>query len=71
MSFLAKIGRGFAKFGNFLSDGWLELKKVRWPNRKEMVSYTLIVLAVVVIITIYFAITDTFLSRTLEWLFGS
>jgi preprotein translocase subunit SecE len=28
----------------FLKDAWGELKRVRWPSRKELVSYTTVVL---------------------------
>jgi preprotein translocase subunit SecE len=28
----------------FFKDAWGELKRVRWPNRKELVSYTTVVL---------------------------
>jgi len=28
----------------FFKDAWGELKRVRWPNRKELVSYTMVVL---------------------------
>jgi preprotein translocase subunit SecE len=39
---------------SFFSDSWSELKKVKWPSRKELISYTLVVLFTVVFVTIYF-----------------
>lgn len=66
MGFLAKIGNGFKKSANFFRDGWQELKKVRWPNRKELVNYTLVVLCTVVIIAIFFTIIDKGLSELLN-----
>lgn len=66
MGFLSKIGNGFKKSANFFRDGWLELKKVRWPNRKEMTSYTLVVLCTVVLIAIFFTIIDKGLSELLN-----
>ena len=62
MGFLARIGSGFKKTGNFFRDGWLELKKVRWPNRKELVNYTLVVLGTVSLVAIFFAIVDLGIS---------
>lgn len=71
MGFLARIGQGFKKTGTFFRDCWLELKKVRWPNGKEMVSYTLIVLVTVLFMAVYFAIIDLGLSRLLRLIFGN
>ncbi|MDQ0340171.1 preprotein translocase subunit SecE [Caldalkalibacillus uzonensis] len=71
MGFLARIGRGFKKTGTFFRDCWLELKKVRWPNRKEMVNYTLVVIVTVAFVTVYFAIIDLGLSRLLQLFFGN
>lgn len=66
MGFLSKIGNGFKKSANFFRDGWLELKKVRWPNRKELTNYTLVVLSTVVLIAIFFTIIDRGLSELLN-----
>ncbi len=71
VGFLSRIGRGFQKTAHFFRDSWLELKKVRWPNRKEMTSYTLIVLATVAFITVYFAIIDFGISEIIQVFFGN
>jgi len=42
------------------------LKKVRWPNRKELVSYTVIVIVTVVLITIYFWVLDIGISQLVD-----
>ena len=63
MSFLAKMKQSFGSFFSFLGDSWNELKKVRWPNRKELVSYTIIVIVTVVLITIYFWVLDIGISQ--------
>jgi preprotein translocase subunit SecE len=34
----------FKRSVQFLKDAWGELKRVRWPKRKELISYTLVVL---------------------------
>lgn len=70
MGFLAKIGNGFKKTGNFFRDGWLELKKVRWPNRKELVNYTFVVIGTVALVAIFFAIVDLGISSILRLIFG-
>lgn len=62
MAFLAKIKRGFGSTFSFFGDSWSELKKVRWPNRKELISYTIVVLVTVVFVTLYFAFLDWIIS---------
>ncbi|WP_025028120.1 preprotein translocase subunit SecE [Caldalkalibacillus mannanilyticus] len=66
MGFLSKIGNGFRNSANFFKDGWQELKKVRWPNRKELTSYTIVVLSTVIFIAIFFTITDWGISELLR-----
>jgi preprotein translocase subunit SecE len=34
----------FKRSVQFLKDAWGELKRVRWPSRKELLSYTTVVL---------------------------
>lgn len=62
MAFLARVKKNFA----FFSDSWSELKKVRWPHRKELWSYTLVVISTVAFITIYFALLDLGISWLLR-----
>ena len=62
MTFLAKLKQGFSSTFSFFADSWAELKKVRWPNRKELTSYTIVVLVAVIAVTIYFWILDIGIS---------
>ncbi|WP_248929043.1 preprotein translocase subunit SecE [Paenibacillus hamazuiensis] len=66
MSFLAKLKGSFS----FFTDSFAELKKVKWPSRKELVSYTLVVLGTVIFVTIYFYILDLGISELLRLVFG-
>lgn len=54
---------------SFFGDAWAELKRVRWPNRKELTSYTLVVFGTVAIITLYFALLDLGISELLRVVF--
>ena len=63
MAFLGKLKDNFSTSFSFFSDSWTELKKVKWPNRKELTSYTIVVMATVVVVTIYFAILDYGISE--------
>ncbi|MBJ6361016.1 preprotein translocase subunit SecE [Paenibacillus sp. GCM10012307] len=66
MAFLAKMKQGFGSSFAFFADSWAELKKVRWPNRKELTSYTIVVLVTVVAVGIYFWLLDIGISRLVE-----
>ncbi|OPA73152.1 preprotein translocase subunit SecE [Paenibacillus selenitireducens] len=51
---------------SYISESWAELKKVRWPSRKELTSYTLVVVFTVVLMTIYFWVLDIGISSLVE-----
>lgn len=70
MGFLARIGTSFKRTGNFFRDSWQELKKVRWPNRKELTSYTIVVLVTVTVLAVFFYLIDLLLSLIVELLTG-
>ncbi|GAK43079.1 preprotein translocase subunit SecE [Paenibacillus urinalis] len=58
--------RSFKSLFSFFSESWAELKKVRWPNRKELTNYTLIVLGTVIVITLYFWVLDIGISYVID-----
>lgn len=66
MTFLARMKQGFGSTFAFFADSWAELKKVRWPNRKELTSYSLVVFFTIVVVTIYFWILDIGISELIE-----
>lgn len=70
MDFLKKMGNGIKKTAvstiNFIREGVRELKKVRWPSRKELVSYSTIVITTVLFVTVYFLIVDLGISSLLQ-----
>lgn len=70
MAFLAKMRRGFGSTFSFFADSWAELKKVKWPNRRELTSYCIVVIVTVVFITIYFAILDLGISELIRVFFN-
>ncbi|AZN38441.1 MULTISPECIES: preprotein translocase subunit SecE [Paenibacillus] len=66
MAFLAKLKQSFGSTFSFLTDSFAELKKVRWPSRKELTSYTLVVFFTIVAVTIYFWVLDIGISALVE-----
>ncbi|MFF2484047.1 preprotein translocase subunit SecE [Paenibacillus sp. NPDC058071] len=66
MAFLAKLKQGFGTTFSFFADSWAELKKVRWPNRKELTSYSIVVFFTITFVTIYFWLLDIGISSLVE-----
>nr|WP_245247325.1 MULTISPECIES: preprotein translocase subunit SecE [unclassified Paenibacillus] len=61
--------QGFGNTFSFFTDSWSELKKVKWPSRKELISYTLVVLFTVTLVTVYFYVLDLGISELLRLVF--
>lgn len=69
MSIVSRLKGGLSGTRDFIVEGWHELKKVRWPNRKELKGYTKIVLSVVIFVTFYFYAFDWLLGKVLALFF--
>ena len=69
MAFLSKFKQSFGSTFSFFTDSWSELKKVRWPGRKELTTYTIVVLFTVIFVTLYFYLMDLGISRIIEAVF--
>lgn len=50
---------GAKRIGSFFKSTKAELKKVSWPNRKELINYTLIVFVVCVLMSLLVWLLDT------------
>ena len=61
-----KVKSSFGSTFSFFGDAWAELKKVKWPSRKEMVSYTLVVIGTVAFVTVYFYVLDLGISELIR-----
>ena len=46
---------------NFVRESKEELKKVTWPDRDEVTSFTLVVIIAVIIVSLFLWIIDTFI----------
>ncbi|MFZ7104396.1 MAG: preprotein translocase subunit SecE [Peptococcaceae bacterium] len=56
------------KVKRYVKGSWSELKKVHWPNRTELITYTSVVLIAVVIVSAMIWVVDSALSFVLELL---
>jgi len=54
----------------FFRDSWLELKKVIWPSREEVMKMTGFVVFVVVLVGTYMFLLDRILGAITRPLFG-
>jgi preprotein translocase subunit SecE len=48
---------------NFVKESYIELKKVTWLNKKEVLASTLVVVILIVIMSIYIGIIDFILAK--------
>ena len=55
----------------FLREVRSELRKVAWPGRKELISYSLVVLVSVTLITLYITALDQVFGAFILRVFGS
>ena len=57
-----------AGLGQSFRSVWLELKKVSWPNRKEIVTYTTVVLVSVLIVALVIWLFDSIFSFLMSFI---
>jgi len=57
-------------FRQFLKDVRQELRKVDWPNRRELSSYSVVVLATIMVMTAFIASLDYAFLKGVVKIFG-
>jgi preprotein translocase subunit SecE len=60
-----RVGRA----SRFINEVIVELRKVSWPTRPQLLQATAIVLVAVAIVAVYFAVLDFFFSRLVDAVF--
>jgi preprotein translocase subunit SecE len=58
----------FEKIQKYLREVWGELKKVSWPQKKEIVASTVVVILCTFIIAFFLGIVDVALQKVLGYL---
>jgi preprotein translocase subunit SecE len=56
------------KLKKYVKGSWSELKKVHWPNKPELITYTSVVIVAVLIVSAMIWVVDSALSFVLELL---
>ena len=60
----------FARLMRFIREVRAELRKVIWPTRKELVTYTAVVIVFVSVMTALVAGLDIAFAKVVVWVFG-
>ncbi len=53
-----KLTNLFQKLIKFIKEARAELRKVTWPNRKQLISSTIVVMITVVLVAVFLGIVD-------------
>jgi preprotein translocase subunit SecE len=61
---------GFGRIGRFVREVVAELRKVIWPTRKELVTYSVVVVFFVAVMMAIIAGFDTGFAYAVNWVFG-
>jgi preprotein translocase subunit SecE len=61
----------FARLVNFFREVVAELRKVIWPTRKELLTYTAVVVVFLVIMVTIVGLMDVGLAKATLWVFGN
>ena len=64
------INKIFEETKQFFREVKSEFKKVAWPQKKETIASTSVVLVIVLIISLYLGIVDAVLSRIVKTILG-
>jgi preprotein translocase subunit SecE len=60
----------FGRIGGFFREVIAELRKVIWPTRQELLTYTTVVIAFVTVMTAIVAVLDYAFGKGILWAFG-
>ena len=60
----------FKTVGLFLRQAKVELKKVKWPTRKELIASTVVVIILTVLVSFYLGLVDLGLIKIIKHVVG-
>ncbi len=64
------VFRYFSIAGQFLRESKIELKKVKWPTRKELLASTAVVIVLVLVVALFLGLIDFGLIKIIKNLVG-
>jgi len=62
--------KSFRSVSQFFREARMELKKVKWPTRKELMAVTVMVVILVIVVSLYLGILDYGLIKLIKNLVG-
>ena len=65
---VGKLGLQWKRLRSFFHDVRVEMRKVNWPSRADVISTTIVVTVTVAFFGLYFALTDTVFGHGIGWL---
>lgn len=65
---MGAVKNWFVKLGRFFRESWAEMKKVSWPNRRELGVYTAVTLFSVVVVAAVVWVIDVASSNAFRFL---
>lgn len=51
---------------SFVKESYEELRKVNWPNRKQVINYTIVVISASITVAIFLGVLDMMFSSIVE-----
>jgi len=60
----------FRNIGLFLRQAKVELRKVKWPTRKELIASTAVVIVLTILVSIYLGLVDLGLIKIIKHVVG-
>ncbi len=70
-SLARRITQSPSRLKNYLQELQTEMRRVTWPNRKQVRATTLVVIASVFVFAAYFAVVDFILGRAIGKVFDT
>ena len=64
------VGKYVTKAGQFLREAKIELKKVKWPTRKELLASTAVVIVLTLFVAFYLGLVDFGLIKLIKVIVG-
>ena len=67
-NFFQRIGNFFKRIGRYFKNMWHELKKVTWPSKKDVLNYSLVVFAFMVIMGVIIGVIGGGAGALIDWI---
>lgn len=65
-----KAGFGMSRLNKFVDDVKNEFGKIVWPNKKQTIGSTVVVVVLVMMISVYLGAVDLFLGKLIGYVLG-